>query len=605
MKNLEDYALIGDCNAVALVHNQGSIDWCCMPIFDSPAIFSALLGDKKAGYFSISPVGNFSSAQQYVSRTNVVETQFKTTLGEATLLDGFCVFTEDEKKKSLHPDCELLRIVKCNRGRIQMRMEYFPTIFYGKKRVRFRGKKKFGFKFSWKTHIYILQSNLEYDRFHTPKSKERTAIEFTLAEGEEVVFSLSYSCQNPAIIPEVKTTAAKRLNRAIRYWRDWIAHCNYSGWYKDEVERSVLAIKLLVHAPSGAIVAAPTTSLPEWIGGSRNWDYRYCWLRDASFTVRALLKLGYMEETHAFMNWILHATKLTFPRLQVVYTVFGESKIPEKTLHWLQGYKNSKPVRIGNEAFSQFQLDVYGEVLDAFFSYSKLIENFDNESRQFIIKLAKRITKIWDRPDEGIWEGRAKRQHHTHSKVMAWVGLDRVIKLIEKYNWKKAPVDDFVNVRDKIRRDIEENGFNPKVQSYTKVYGETDLDASLLTLSLQGYCDVNSTRMRSTINKIGEELSENDFIMRYRSGDGLDGKEGSFTICTFWYIENLARRGEVEKAKQCFEAVVRCAGPTGLLSEEIDPEKRAMLGNFPQAFSHIGLINAAYAFKEKTNINTS
>ena len=597
MKKLEDYALIGDCNSAALVGNDGSIDWCCMPVFDSPALFSSLLGEEKAGFFRVQPTAAFESAQKYIPGTNVVQTSFKTSTGTMTLDDAFSVFTNAEKRYMLHPDHELLRIAKCTEGKMTIRMDYRPMIFYGKKPARIIFKKNFGFKFHWKTHIFILQSNIPYNRFVTPESNDSTHVEFTLKEGEEAIFSLSYSCQNPAIIPEVNTTAGLRMDGTIRYWREWIDKCKYSGNYPQEVERSLLAIKLLVHAPSGAIIAAPTTSLPEEVGGTRNWDYRYCWLRDASFTVRALLKMGYEEEIQAFMNWILHATKLTFPRLQMVYTIYGENKIPEKKLHWLSGYRNSKPVRIGNGASSQFQLDVYGEVLDAFFSYSAIVPEFDNQSRRYIIKTAKRICKIWTKPDDGIWEIRGGPKHHTHSKVMAWVGLDRAVKLIEKYNWK-APLQKFKDVRHEIAQDIDKNGYNRTIQSYTQVYGEDYLDASLLTLSLVDFCDASNKKMRSTVKKIEADLSENGFIYRYKMDDGLEGEEASFVICTFWYIENLIRMGELDKAKECFEIMLSCTGPAGLLSEEVDSQSKELRGNHPQGFSHIGLINAAYAFQQ-------
>lgn len=597
-KNLKDYAFIGDCNSAALVHKSGSIDWCCIPVFDSPAIFSSLLGAENSGYFLIQPAEKFSSYQNYIPGTNVSQIRFETSSGTLLLTDAFAVRSEEEKQKELFPDHELLRMVRCTSGKVKVRMEYRPVIFYGKTSVKFRGNKNFGFKFQWKSHIYILQSNLDYDKFHTPENRNLTRVEFDLEAGEQVIFSLSYSCQNPAIIPEINKTASIWLQRTIRYWSEWISLCKYTGSYKEAVRRSILVLKLLTHAPSGAIVAAPTTSLPEIPGGSRNWDYRFCWLRDASFTVRALMQLGYTEEIKAYMNWILHATKLTFPKIQVVYTIYGHSRIDEKVLDWLPGYKKSKPVRIGNGAHAQFQLDVYGEVLDSFFSYSEIAPQFSNETRRFIISLAGTICKIWRKPDNGIWESRRELRHHTHSKVMAWVGLDRTVQLCEKYKWKNVPLEKFKKTRDEIRDDVEKNGFNQELQAYTQVYHGKAPDAGLLTLPLVKFCDAQSPRMKSTLDCIREKLLENNFIYRYKTHDGLEGTEAAFGICTFWYIENLAKTGQIKKAAACFESVLNCTGPTGLLAEEIIPETGELTGNFPQGFSHIGLINAALSLQE-------
>jgi GH15 family glucan-1,4-alpha-glucosidase len=321
-------------------------------------------------------------------------------------------------------------------------------------------------------------------------------------------------------------------------------------------------------------------------------------LRDASFTVRALIKLGFKEEAHAYMNWILHATQLTQPELQVLYSVYGETKLKEQEIHWLEGYENSKPIRIGNGAHNQFQLDVYGEVLDAFFSYSKLVAEFDRRSRKFMLGLAEVICKQWNQPDNGIWEVRSLPAHHTHSKVMAWVGLDRVIKLCKKYKWKNVPIEKYEQIKKEIGHQIEMFGYSAELNSYTREFKGNNLDASSLVFSLVGYCPAASPKMLSTVQHISQQLSENKLLYRYRSGDGVAGGEGAFGICNFWLAENLAKAGDIERATAVVETMQKGVSPTGLFSEEIDPVTYELLGNYPQGFTHIGLINAALSINE-------
>ncbi|WP_266205065.1 glycoside hydrolase family 15 protein [Pontibacter kalidii] len=597
---LSDYALIGNARAAALVNTAGAIDWCCLPDFDSPGIFSAILDKERGGHFAISPAGKYSSAQRYLPDTNVVETIFETTEGDARLLDAFIAQTEEDKKRNLFPDHELLRVVEGISGTLDFKLEYAPKTYYGKNTPHLEDRQKLGIHFVWKEHIYTLLSTLPPEQLTVEaEAPGKATATFSISPGERILFSFSYSNQSPAILPELNTTGWARLQRTINFWKNWIGKCTYSGLYKEEVRRSALALKLLTYAPSGAIIAAPTTSLPEKPGGERNWDYRYCWLRDASFAIRALLKLGYEEEAHAYMNWILHATRLTRPKLQVAYSVFGHASLPEQSLDWLTGYADSSPVRVGNGADKQFQLDVYGEVLDAVYAYSPFMKEFDRDSRKFVIGLGKIICETWDKQDNGIWEIRSSVIHHTHSKVMAWVGLDRLIRLTEMYKWHDVPLEKFRKTAASIKDTVEQSGYNKALDSYTHELDGDTLDASLLTFSLVGYCEPSSPRMVSTTKLIQERLTENNLLYRYLNlDDGLEGKEGAFGICNFWLIENLARSGRLEEAMTLFESIIKCASPTGLLAEEIDPASNALWGNYPQGFTHIGLINAAYALNE-------
>jgi GH15 family glucan-1,4-alpha-glucosidase len=597
---LSDYALIGNCRSAALVSRYGSIDWCCLPEFDSPSIFAAILDRQKGGHFSIAPIKPYQSIQKYIQETNVIETHFITDEGEVRLIDAFTVMSEEEKTLSLFPDHEILRVVEGIIGNVRMKLECAPRKYYGKNIPVLEDHKKLGIQFSWRENIHTLLSTLEPEEVRIVNNGDHKVVaEFTIRSDHHAIFSLSYSSQCPAVLPELKLTGLKRMKNTIVFWQSWIKKCTYTGLYANEVKRSALALKLLTYAPSGAIIAAPITSLPEELGGERNWDYRYCWLRDASFTTRVLLNLGFVEETHAYMNWILHATRLTRPRLQVVYSVFGHASVKEETLPWLSGYAMSKPVRIGNAADHQFQLDVYGEVLDAVYTYAPHIKNFDNETKKFLLGLGEVICETWDQPDNGIWEVRSVCVHHTHSKVMAWIGLDRLLKLCKMYHWSNAPLKKFKEISERIRDQVEQRGYSNELKTYTRELDGNSLDASVLTFSLVGYCDAASDRMVSTADMIYKHLSRNNLIYRYRDiNDGLGGAEGAFGVCNYWLVENFAKSEQLEKAISVFETMLRHASPTGLLSEEIDPVSGDLLGNYPQGFSHIGLINAALTINE-------
>ncbi len=599
---LRDYALIGNSRAAALISKDGSIDWCCLPEFHSPSIFAAILDKEKGGSFALSPAGRYKSIQHYVDDTNVVCTLFTTAEGIARITDCFVAMEEEAKKKELFPDHEILRVVEGISGEVEFKFEFRPRVYYGKIAPKLVDRGKLGIQFFWQEGTYILNSTLDVGVTGISGKDGGAVARFSIAGGERIIFSLSYTNQAPAIIPKLERTGYERMQGTVAYWQNWMSGCAYSGLYEAHVRRSALVLKLLTHAPSGAIVAAPTTSLPEEIGGERNWDYRYCWLRDASITVRALRKLGFAKEMEAYMSWMLHATRLTAPELQVLYSVYGDATLKEENLSWLSGYKNSAPVRIGNKAHGQFQLDVYGEVLDAVYYYSEYAGNLSNSSQKFVSGLGEVICRQWTIPDNGIWEIRRAGRHHTHSKAMAWVGLDRLVKLCGKYGWSQKLEKKFSDTARAISDEIESKGFNMATGTYTSEFGGDKLDASLLTLPLTGYCSVNSPRMRATMKEISNRLMENNLLYRYKSlPDGVSGRDTAFALCNFWLAENLAMLGDIDRAKELFEAVINKAGPTLLLSEEIDTDTGELLGNYPQGFSHIGLVNAAYAINKAIN----
>jgi GH15 family glucan-1,4-alpha-glucosidase len=592
---ISDYGLIGDCRTAALVSSCGSIDWCCFPHFDSPSFFGAILDRRNGGFFSIAPAGRFSSKQRYIEDTNVIETLFETGSGRIRVLDLFAVTTENQKRRQFWPDHEILRIVEGLSGEAAVEMRFVPRPNYGKTHIALENRGKLGIACSTAEKLLLFQSSLD-DSIQIIGDHSAAYANFTVQAGQRVQFSLIYAEDAPAVIPPLGDSVQARLQESIRYWRKWVSQCQYRGIYSDQIRRSALALKLLMFAPSGAIVAAPTSSLPESIGGVRNWDYRFCWLRDAAFTVRALVALGFHDDIRAFVDWMLHTTWLTRPKLQVLYSVYGERSLGEKVLDWLSGYCNSKPVRIGNAAADQFQLDVYGEVLDAIYHFSPYIDEFDGATRSFILGLAKAVCELWDDPDNGIWEVRSGRAPHTHSKVLAWVALDRVTRLAKKYSWK-ADVGRFEAIKASVRDQVERYGYNTELGAYTRTFGGAELDASVLTMPLVGYCDATSPRMQSTCNAIRERLSRNGLIYRYTDvDDGLTRGEGSFGICNFWLAEVLAKAGKMEESRHYFEQILKRANSVGLWSEEIDPSTGMYLGNYPQAFTHIGLINAALSF---------
>jgi GH15 family glucan-1,4-alpha-glucosidase len=593
---ISDHGLIGNGRTAALVNGRGSIDWCCFPRFDSSSIFASILDEEKGGSFSLSPTGAFESRQHYLTDTNVLETQFIVKNAKAKLIDLFTVGPHEESRLHLNAPNEILRIVECLDGSLEMEMKFEPSPDFGRKRIKIENCAHLGLRCDLGHALLLLQHEISPDAICLEDAGQATA-KFILKKGEKLFFSFIYAHEAPAVIPPLGKMAQHRLERTINYWKNWISICKYEGEYNVPVRRSALALKLLLYAPSGAMIAAPTTSLPEVIGGSRNWDYRYCWLRDASFTLRSFMGLGFHAEARAYMGWILHSTTLTRPYLNVLYSIFGETKIPEKKLLGLKGYRKSRPVRIGNAADTQFQLDTYGEVIQAIYVYSDDIKIFDKDTIGFLLDIGKAVCRLWNKADEGIWEVRSQRVHYTHSKAMAWIALDRLIKLIEKEKWN-APTEVFKIVARQIWEDLEENGFHKDLNCYTRSYGSRELDASLILLPIMDYHPTSRYRLENTMLKIKEELSENDLVYRYKPGkDGLNGNEGVFLACSFWLVEALAKMNFHQEAQTLFKQLMTRENSCGLWSEELDPQTNEFLGNYPQAFTHTAIISAALALK--------
>jgi GH15 family glucan-1,4-alpha-glucosidase len=592
---LKDYAVIGDGRSAALVSRDGSLDWLCWPRYDSPSLFAALLDAQVGGRFRVRPLGVARTDRRYLPDTNVLETIFRCPTGAVVLRDLMPVASEEEKHAALTPEHEVVREVEGLSGTVDLAIHYDPRPAYGRERPVLRQRGALGLWCYSRGAALILRSDVPLQVL--PEGQGARGIA-RIRAGERAYLSLTFAEEALAVIP-APGTARTKVERSIRWWRAWAARCSYPGPYRDAVLRSALVLKLMTYAPSGAVVAAPTTSLPEQPGSSRNWDYRYCWLRDASFTVRALFALGYAEEAQAFLSWMLHATRLTWPELQILYDVFGEARLPERELPHLEGYAGSRPVRVGNDAHTQLQLDVYGEVLDAAARFARLGGTFDRDTRHLLAGLGRTVCRRWREPDEGIWEGRAGRFHHTHSKVLCWVALDRLIGMHEAGRLK-LPVDALRRQRRALRAEIESRGYNPRLQSYTRTFDGDELDASLLVLPMYGYIDGRHPRMRSTCARIRERLGHNGLIYRYatRTNDGLPPGEGAFGICSFWAVECLARGGDIAGATRAFEHLLSYANDVGLFAEEIDPATGAALGNFPQAFTHVGLINAALTLAE-------
>jgi GH15 family glucan-1,4-alpha-glucosidase len=586
------YGMIGDSRASALVSRDGSIDWFCVPNLDSPSLFGRLLDWERGGFFRIAPVGPYDVRRRYISDTNVLETTFVTGGGEVSLIDFMPALTEEEKRVALQPLRAVLRIVECRGGRIPMRLDYQPRPGYGRQAAHLRARGAFDVIASRGRDVVHLRSGVPLE-----VTGEEAWARFEAVPAERLRFSLAYAEGEPGVIVSDRYVDST-YDQTLTFWRNWSNGCTYDGPYRESVVRSALTLKLLSYAPSGAIVAAATTSLPEEIGGARNWDYRYCWLRDASFTIKAFLALGLKPEAEAFTGWLMHATRQTAPRLSPMYTLMGEPHIPERTLDDLAGYRDSTPVRVGNAASAQHQFDVYGELMDAFHTYVRDTGAVvSDDAASFVRRIADHVAKIWREPDSGIWEPRIAPQHYTHSKVMAWSALHHAAELAEDGSIR-GDVARWRHEAEEIRQLVIERGFNDNRATFTQILDGDAVDAALLMLPLVGFLEPDDPKMLSTIAAIRTELSHNGFLRRYLVEDGIEGGEGAFLICNFWLAAALARGGRIDDAHGVFTTTLQAQNDLGLMAEQVDPKTLAALGNFPQAFSHIGLITAALAIRE-------
>jgi GH15 family glucan-1,4-alpha-glucosidase len=585
---IRDYAVIGDGRTCALVALDGAVDWLPLPDIDSPAMFARILDAQKGGAFELQPEEPFEAERRYQPGSNVLETTFRTSSGAVRVTDAL-LLTDDT---SLAPMRELARKVDGLAGTVRLRWRVEPRFAFARQRTR-SGARAGRFFVASGTDATVLGV---WDAGEVQMGEGFAAGTFEAREGTSALFDLAATDRQPAIIP-ARRNVEQRLARTLRFWPEWSSRAHYEGPWRDAVVRSALVLKLLCFAPSGAIVAAPTTSLPEWIGGSRNWDYRYSWVRDSSWTLDALLRLGYHDEAEAYFWWLMHASRITQPRLQILYRVNGSTHAPEQQLDELDGYGGSKPVRVGNGAANQIQLDVYGSMLDAVFLYAKETGRVDGDTGKEIARIADYVCDHWRDKDSGIWEVRSGPTHFIQSKALCWVALNRACGLAER-----GVIPDrrrrWAHEEAEIRAFVEERGWDDQRRSYIRAPDQRELDASLLTLSLLGFHDPKDDRLIGLVDAVQRELADGPLVYRYRGEDGVGGDEGAFLTCSFWLVEALARAGRIDEASGLMDELVALANDVGLLPEEIDPSSGDFLGNFPQGLSHLGLVNSAVALED-------
>ncbi|MBA2623027.1 MAG: glycoside hydrolase family 15 protein [Chthoniobacterales bacterium] len=584
MTKIEDYAFLSDTQTGALVSRFGCVDWLCFPRFDSGACFAALLGDGKNGTWRFTPAGALTATRRtYRGDTLILETELETAEGTVRLIDFM-------PPRGEAPD--IIRIVEGVAGSVPMRMDLTIRFDYGHI-IPWVRKQHGGLEAIAGPDAMILHTPME-----THGENLSTVAEFTVEQGDRVPFVLTWFPSHEK--PPRKVHAEHALEETERYWRGWANRCQAKGEWRNAVMRSLVTLKGLTYGPTGGIVAALTTSLPEEIGGVRNWDYRYCWLRDATFTLVGLMDAGYLEEARAWREWLLRAIAGSPAQMQIMYGVRGERRLDEFELPWLAGYENSQPVRVGNAASQQFQLDVYGEVLDSMYRADLAGIKSSEADWRLQVALMRSLETKWELPDYGIWEIRGEPQHFTHSKMMAWVAFDRAVKLVEKCG---CAADEHVarwrGIRDQIHEQVCARGYSARKKAFSQVYGSDELDASLLMMPLVGFLPASDERVRNTVEAIQREMVEDGFVLRYRTEtnkvDGLPGGEGVFLLCSFWLADCLHLIGRTQEARELFERLLSLRNDVGLLAEEYDPRAGRILGNFPQAFSHVALVNTAYS----------
>jgi GH15 family glucan-1,4-alpha-glucosidase len=584
---IEDYALIGDCEAAALVDRNGSIDWLCWPDFSSEACFAALLGTEDNGSWRIYPAsGEWKTTRRYRDHTLILETTFETAQGAFRLVD----FMPIREKFS-----DVVRFVEGVRGEVPVRMELVLRFDYGR-------------AVPWVTRIddgvrAIAGPNLAVMHSSIPVRGEdlKTVADFNIAAGERVWFTLTYG---ESFHPDPDPIDPEQaLSDTQNFWQDWTSRLQYQGQYRGIVERSLIALKAMTFRPSGGVVAAVTSSLPEALGGVRNWDYRFCWLRDTTFTLLALTNAGYYDEAEAWQDWLLRALAGSPEQVQIMYGLKGERQLIEWEVDWLPGYENSRPVRVGNAAAGQLQLDIYGEVLDCFYHAQGVMARHSERDFRVLVLLLEHLESIWKDPDQGIWETRGGPQQFTYSKMMAWVAFDRAVLLAQKLNYS-GPIEKWTSVRDDIHRQICENAFNAKKNSFVQAYGSEELDAGLLLMPVVGFLPGTDPRVVGTVEAIERELMPDGLVLRYdttKVNDGLPPGEGVFLACSFWMVSSLKAIGRLEDARALFDRLLTLCNDLGLLAEEYDVHRKRLVGNFPQAFSHIALVNAAFDLEDGRN----
>jgi GH15 family glucan-1,4-alpha-glucosidase len=595
---ISDYALIGDCRSAALISRDGSLDWLCLPDFSSASVFGALLhqpsrrravgpvaADDDGGHFRIRPAVPAVATRRYLPGSNVLETTFRASDGTVRIVDLMSIPGE----RQFQPMREVLRLVEGVEGRVPVAFEIDPRPGYGRTAPRLESRAQGQWAWLWRNECLYLHSDVAL----RPLGGGLVG-QHVVGGGDRLCCSLAYTKADIGVIAPLGAAAQQRVEDTLRWWRAWSSQARYQGPYREAVVRSALTLKLLTYALSGAVVAAPTTSLPEAIGADRNWDYRYCWLRDAALTMRAFTGLGYIDEARAFLDWMLHATRLTWPELRVLYDIYGRTELEEEELaHW-RGFRDSRPVRIGNAAQAQLQLDVYGAVCFAAREFVRATGALASDEARLLRGFGQSVCRQWQEPDHGIWEIRGEPRQYTFSKVMCWTALDVLVDLSEDGRLTLPP--GACAARAALRDLIETRGYNRELGAYVAVLDGAAVDASLLLMGCLGYADPADERMRRTFSSIHERLARNGLLMRYERGfDGMAAPEGAFGICSFWAIDNLAKRGDIREAHRALEHMLGFANDVGLLAEEIDPDTGLLLGNFPQAYTHVGVINAALA----------